>query len=224
MGDGRYKVQTTGESPAVFAKLTEALSEAVMTMRRGSQPRAVLVFGAACLSVVVAGCTSDPGPSLSSSSNSPSPASPSSSGTSADPAVAAASQAALSSYSAFWKAKVASQAQPTKKPPAELSKYAIDKALADALATVLVLRRNGVAMKGQPTHDASVASVTLGSTPTVQIHDCLDSSAWSPIFVATGKSALAPGQAPRVVVDSTATTFDGRWVIRTSVAHRDEPC
>lgn len=193
-------------------------------MRRGSRPRAARVIAAACLAMLVAGCTSDPTPSANPSTSSPAAPSPSSSTSSADPAVAAATEAALASYGAFWKAKVASQAQPTKKPPADLSKFAIDKALSDALATVLVLRRNGVAMKGQPAHSASVANVTLGSVPTVQIHDCLDSSAWTPVFVASGKSALAPGQAPRVVVDSLATTFDGRWVIRSSIAHRDQPC
>lgn len=141
-----------------------------------------------------------------------------------DEATTLASQAALASYAAFWRAKVQSQADPAKAPPSALSKYAIDKALADAQATVLLLRRNGVAMTGAPTHSPAVIDVSLGATPTVQISDCLDSSHWTPVFVATGKSALAPGQATRVVVDSTATTFAGRWVIRTSVAHRDQTC
>ena len=41
---------------------------------------------------------------------------------------------------------------------------------------------------------------------------------------ASGKSALAPGQATHVIVDSLATVYNGRWVIRESITHKDRPC
>ena len=131
---------------------------------------------------------------------------------------------ALAAYDRFWAAKVASQADPTKQPPKALRANAIDKALSDALATVFLLRRNGVEMRGEPVHEASVVSVTDGARPEVAITDCLDSTDWLPVVVATGESALAPGQSPRVVVESVAVRFDGRWVIKASTAFRDRSC
>lgn len=223
MGDGRYKVQTTGESPAVFAKLIEALSEAVMTMRRGSRPRAALVFAAACLSVVVAGCTSDSGPIATPSSSSPSLVSPSSSSTSTDPAVAAASQAALASYRGYWEAQARSQANPARPQDPNLAKYATGSALAGAQSTLLTFRQSGIAMKGAPSLDPRVTSVD-NAVRNVSISDCVDSSNWKPIYVASGKSALAPGQPLRVVVDSVVTAAKGSWAVSSSVVHRDQTC
>lgn len=222
-GDGRYKVQTTGESPAVFAKLIEALSEAVMTMRRGSQPRAASMIAAVCLSVVVAGCSSDPGPGVRPSSDSPSPTSPTSSTTSSDPAVAAASQAALASYRGYWEAQARSQANPARPQDPNLAKYATGSALAGAQSTLLTFRQSGIAMKGAPSLDPRVTSVDK-AVHTVSITDCVDSSNWKPIYVASGKSALAPGQPLRVVVDSLVTATRGSWEVSTSVVHRDQTC
>jgi hypothetical protein len=79
-------------------------------------------------------------------------------------------------------------------------------------------------MRGEPVHNTSAVSVTVGAQPEVAITDCLDSTDWLPVVVATGESALAPGQSPRVVVESVATVFDGRWVIKTSTAFRDRSC
>jgi len=119
---------------------------------------------------------------------------------------------------------VNSQAHPAKPQDPNLAKYAIDKALAGAQETVILFRRGGIAMLGKPTHETGVTGVKLGDPPTVSITDCVDSTNWKPVYVATGKSALAPGQSVRVLVESTATVFDGRWVISTSVAHRDRSC
>jgi hypothetical protein len=56
------------------------------------------------------------------------------------------------------------------------------------------------------------------------ITDCVDSTDWVPVHAKTGKSARAPGQKTRVIMESTAETYDGRWVIRTSLARRDRTC
>ena len=190
-----------------------------------------MISGRACRAVlasllgafVLVGCTEapqDPLPTSSSPGTRPS-------ASSAAPTVSTTpteSVEALAAYDRFWAAKVASQADPTKQPPKALRANAIDKALSDALATVLLLRRNGVEMRGEPVHETSVVSVTAGARPEVAITDCLDSTDWLPVVVATGESALAPGQSPRVVVESVATIFDGRWVIKTSTAFRDRSC
>jgi hypothetical protein len=180
---------------------------------------AVLVPLSAC-----SGPSATQSPTVSTStSESDASTSPSTPSPSPDP-TASASSAALASYAAFWDAKVESQAKPAQGPPATLARYSIDKALADAQAAILIFRHSGIEMRGKPAHSAEVTSVTLTATPMVSIRDCLDSTRWLPVYSASGKSALAPGQSARVVVDSTATTYDGRWVISASVAHRDQPC
>lgn len=175
--------------------------------------------------LATSGCTGDSSATPTASStptSSPPSISPTVSPT-PDPE-AKASAAAIDAYYAFWAAQVRSQANPRKRQDPNLAKYGVDKALANAQATLLLYRQNGIEMRGKPAHDAKVTAVDLGPPPTVSITDCLDSTHWKPVYAATGKSALAPGQSLRVVVDSTATLYNGRWVIRTSVAHRDRPC
>jgi hypothetical protein len=184
------------------------------------RPVLAALLGAIALVACTAG-QQDPLPTSTSPGTRPSASSATPTGSTTTPTE---SVEALAAYDRFWAAKVASQADPTKVPPKALRANAIDKALSDALATVLLLRRHGVEMRGEPTHEPSVVSVTAGARPEVAITDCLDSTRWLPVFVATGDSALAPGQSPRVVVESVATIFDGRWVIKTSTAFRDRSC
>ena len=196
--------------------------EAVMHMARRRPYGAiivpiVLVFTAACST----GPESQPPASTSSASTSSPTTTPPT--PLPDPSESA-SAAALASYAGFWSAQVSSQAHPTRKQDANLAKYATDKALAGAQQTIFIYRQNGIAMLGEPTLSPTVTAVALTSPPKVSIQDCVDTSKWRPVYVATGKSALAPGQSPRVVVESTATTFGGRWVIDSSVVHRDQPC
>jgi hypothetical protein len=157
-------------------------------------------------------------------------ASTSSTGPSATPGSASpdptqkATDAVHTSYDEFWAAQVNSQASPQKRPDPGLARYSIDKALADAQATIFLFRKNGIEMRGHPTHEVEVTSLTLSDPPSASITDCLDSTKWRPVYAATGKSARAPGQSSRVIVESTATVYDGRWVISTSIAHRDRSC
>lgn len=200
--------------------------EAVIGVNEGIRPgRAVYAGMALAVLVPLSACSSPSvtqGPTVSTSSSAAS-TSPSTPSSSPDP-TASASSAALASYDAFWVAQVNSQARPAKPQDPNLARYAIDKALAGAQETIILFRRGGVAMLGKPTHERDVTGVKLGDPPTVSITDCVDSTNWKPVYVATGKSALAPGQSVRVLVESTATVFDGRWVISSSVAHRDRSC
>lgn len=196
-------------------------------MRRSRRWALGPAAGLALAAVMAASaCSSDStsGPNASTSPSTSTTASASPTQSPSPNATETATSAALASYEGFWAAQVASQAHPQKQQDPNLAKYAIDKALADAQATIFLYRRNGIEMRGRPVHSAEVTSVSLADPPTVAITDCLDSTNWLPVYAATGKSALAPGQSPRVVVESTATVYDGRWVIRTSVAHRDRPC
>jgi hypothetical protein len=179
---------------------------------------AVLTAASACSSAP----NSEAGPSTD-GSTSPTGTSSSVASASPDP-TQKATDAVLASYDAFWAAQVDSQAAPQKQPAPGLARHAVDKALADAQATIFLFRKNGIEMRGHPTHEVEVTSLTLSDPPTASITDCLDSTKWRPVYAATGKSARAPGQSPRVIVESMATVYNGRWVISRSVAHRDRSC
>jgi len=60
-----------------------------------------------------------------------------------------ATNAVLASYDKFWAAQVNSQASPQKRPDPGLARYSIDKALADAQATIFLFRKNGIEMRGR---------------------------------------------------------------------------
>ena len=135
--------------------------EAVVFLRRRTRS-AHLVFASVpvlvCLLAACSGSTSgsssSPVPSTASTTVAPTSPTASSSNATTSPTATAA----MASYQAFWDAKVHSQATPTAKPPASLSTYGIDQALAQALATVALLRRNGVEMRGAPVHHATVTA------------------------------------------------------------------
>jgi hypothetical protein len=141
-----------------------------------------------------------------------------------EPAVAAAESAVLEAYRGYWAAKVTSYADPTKDQDPDLARFADDTALSDAQSTIFTLRSSGISIPGAPTLSPVVSKVALGGAPTATITDCVDATAWQPIYTATGASAAAPGQALRVLTESTAFVAEGQWRIRTSIARRDQTC
>lgn len=136
----------------------------------------------------------------------------------------AASAAVLAAYKGYWAAKVAAWADPTKEPGPELGTYAVDTAYSDAVSSIFDFRRQGIAVMGQPVLNPAIANVNPTGAGSATITDCVDVSDWKPVFVKTGQSALAPGQSPRVLTNSTAVFYGGRWVIRTSVVDREAQC
>ena len=141
-----------------------------------------------------------------------------------DDSTTRAKAAVLEAYQGYWSAQVEALAHPKRPIPKSLGRYSIDKAQADVQATIVLFRQQGLVLKGQPRMAPEITSVTLGDSPFAAITDCVDSTDWMPIHAKTGKSARPPGQKTRVVMESTAETYDGRWVIRTSVARRDRTC
>ncbi|HUX69368.1 MAG TPA: hypothetical protein VMV41_02540 [Cellulomonadaceae bacterium] len=184
---------------------------------------------AACvaLGASLAACTStngDPSPFPSVTASSPD-LNPSRTPTpSVGPAVAQAEAAILEAYRGYWAAKVVSYADPTKEQDPNLARFADDTALADAQSTIFTLRSNGISIPGQPGLSPVVSEIQLGASATAKITDCVDATNWQPIYTATGKSAAAPGQPMRVITESTAFVAEGRWLIRTSLVHRDQTC
>lgn len=195
-----------------------------MNMRRGTRTRVTSVVVATAFAGLLSSCSgsgSDTPSTTNSSSTSTVPA-PSTTTPSSSPTSTAAASA-IAAYNGYWAAQVRSQANPSKPQDPKLVRYASGKALAGAQSTLLVFRQNGIAMRGAPVLSPTVESVD-GSGQIVSVKDCVDSSNWKPIYVATGKSALAPGQAPRVVVDSVVGLAKGSWTVTDSVVHRDQTC
>jgi len=161
----------------------------------------------------------------SSGSSTPTPSSAASQRTTVQSAASTSATAdpapVLAAYRGYWAARVKAQAAPDQPPPAELDTYAEGAARSDVVTSLALFRRQGIAFRGEPAL-SPVATLTSGGTATVA--DCVDSSRWTPVFVDTGTSALAPGQPLRVQVDSTARLDQGRWMVDTSTAHRDRPC
>lgn len=141
-----------------------------------------------------------------------------------DPTVAAAEAAILKAYRGYWDAKVAIYADPPQSVAPDLQTYAVDQALADVGQTQLTLRQSGILFRGSPAIQPTVSDVVVGNGGTATITDCVDSTNWQPVYAATGASAAAPGQAPRLITTSTAYFYDGRWTIRASVVNRDKTC
>ena len=184
---------------------------------------------AACvaLGAPLAACTSTNDtspPSPGTTSTSLRPTSTPTSTPSVDPAVAQAEVAILEAYRGFWAAQVRALVDPSVAPPAELSEFAVDKAFAGVGEALLTYQRQGIIVTGEPVLDPTVDNVTLGGNASAHITDCVDSSNWVPIFRDSRKPAAAPGQSPRLVVESWAIVYDARWVIRETLIHRDQPC
>jgi hypothetical protein len=181
-----------------------------------------VVLGASLAACTSSSDTSPPSPRPTSTSlrttSTPTPT------PSVDPEVALAKVAILEAYRGFWAAQVRALVDPSVAPPAELSEFAVDKAFAGVGEALLTYQRQGIIVTGEPVLDPTVDNVTLGGNASAHITDCVDSSNWVPIFRDSRKPAAAPGQSPRLVVESWAIVYDARWVIRETLIHRDQPC
>ena len=183
-----------------------------------SRAAAVLVTLAVA---ALAGCTDDDGNRPAS----PSPSVAVSPSSTVDRADAAAADASLTAYNRLREAyiKAAAKADTNN---AELAKYAAHPLLGQLQATLMTYRNQGLIVTGRPTWHASVTTVNISAQPyTVDLQDCLDTTNWHTVHKDTGTSAAVPGQATRYVVTARATLYDdGRWLIRESTAHREQPC
>lgn len=197
-------------------------------MTRGCACSRVVVGAAvAAAAILASGCTSSPeriAPSPSTTAE-PSPrAKETTPVPTPDAQLVAAEAAILEAYAGYWNAKVVSFADPSKEQDPNLQHFAIDTALAEAQTAIFSFRSNGIAVIGQPGLAPVVSDVELGEAPSAKIFDCVDVSNWQPVHAATGASAAPPDQQLRVPTESTASFFDGRRTIRTSVVFREQSC
>lgn len=191
-------------------------------IRRG----ALGCLAALLLAASLTGCTSatdevgtTPSPTLSAT---PSPTeSPTPSDTPSPQDEAAA--AATTTYLAYWDAVTAARSIPDPQ-NADLARYAADTALANEQSSLLYLQEQGIVFQGQPSLEPRTTSVDLAVTPTVTIEDCVDSAAWRPVVKATGESAEAPGQSPRVPSSATVQFITDRWLVVEIESDRSRTC
>jgi hypothetical protein len=196
-----------------------------MAKRRNLRRAIAATLVAAGIASLVA-CTSHHSavPPTTSPTTTVAPTSPSPRPTPTPTPLDADSAAVLAAYKGYWAAKVAAWSDPMKEPGPELATYAVDTAYSDAVSSLFDFRKQGIAVVGQPVLNPAITNVNPTGTRSATIADCVDVSDWRPVFVKTGQSALAPGQSPRVLTNSTAIVYAGRWVIRTSVVDRDAAC
>ena len=170
--------------------------------------------------LAVSSCSGSSQPPSSLPSSSPTP---SQSATPSPDASAVAGSAALEAYRGFRRAQVAAEAIANAHNP-DLAKYAGDKALAQERANLLQLAKAGIVVTGQPILKPEITSVSLGVAPVVAITDCVDTSRWTPIYKATGKSAAAPNQPSRVLATALARPYGKGWIITELTTERSRPC
>lgn len=133
--------------------------------------------------------------------------------------------AILTAYRGYWDGVVASFAAPDQPQSPALAEHSDDAALADAQSALIQLARDEIRLVGAPILAPEITALELGgATPSATISDCVDASDWQPVFSSTGDSAAAPGQTVRVTYEAIAFKPEDRWLIRSVVALRDQPC
>ena len=191
---------------------------------------AAIVLGLAALLAACSHSTPSPTPTVpivtmsTDPTNAPTPTTT----PSVDPTTAAAESAIQEAYRSYWAAEVNVLRDPTPYSDlayngwSEVRRVAVDKAFANLMATADLYSKNGIANVGEPVLNPVVSEVVPDTSAVIS--DCVDATNWQPVYVATGKSAAAPGQATRVVINSTALFYDGHWVVNGSVADRQTTC
>lgn len=188
--------------------------------------RAVAVALATVL--LATGCSASPAGTAASAGSvtdlapaSSSPPAPSSTPT-VDPQ-AQAEAAVLAAYATFMDARNKSLNDPRKPPDRRLFQVSVPPARDDLYNLVLYYRRNGMLIRGVATSVPGPHGIELGRDRAT-FQDCVDGTDAVPIVRASGKSAMAPNQKPRLWVDVGATWIDGEWAIDRWDVKRDSPC
>jgi hypothetical protein len=207
------------ETPVELAPQCQPEAEPAPTLMKSVVSFVALVAAvggllAACTSPASVDRPASPAPSV--------PVSPSDATPSPDPTKQAA-DAAIAAYRGFRQAEVRAEAKADPK-GSGLERYAIDKALDGVYSLLLFYRQQGIVVRGAPTLSPTVTSVELGTPARAVITDCFDTSKWEAVYKATGKSAVAPGQARRTVVMAGVEVYRGRWMVRTVTNQRDRTC
>jgi hypothetical protein len=136
-----------------------------------------------------------------------------------------AKQRALAAYAGYLEAARIAEAIPDPNHPG-LEKYLADPLLTTVRVAINDVKEHGAMRTGKLISDPRVTAVSLDTVPaTVTIQDCIDASGYRMVY-ADNRAKTYPGHAAgRYVATATAALYgDGRWLINSGVAHRDQPC
>jgi hypothetical protein len=145
--------------------------------------------------------------------------------TTVDAETAKAIDSALAAYSGYLDDARKAESIPDPYHP-DLKKHLADPLLTRVRLSISVVKQNGAMRTGTLVSDPRVTTVSLDTVPaTVTIQDCLDASGYKMVY-ADNRAKEVPGHAGgRYVATATATRYpDGRWLINTGAAHKDQPC
>jgi hypothetical protein len=142
-----------------------------------------------------------------------------------DPAAAEAASAALAAYTGYLAAAEEAEHEADPHHP-DLKKYLADPLLTRVRLSIRDAKEHGAVRTGSLISDPTVTEVNLESVPaTVVIQDCLDATNYRMVY-ADDTDKVYPGtEVGRYLATATATRYDdGRWLISSGAAHRDQPC
>ncbi|TNH30767.1 hypothetical protein FHG89_05825 [Micromonospora orduensis] len=136
----------------------------------------------------------------------------------------AAEKAALAAYSGYLAASRTASVRSDPRAP-ELSRFLADPLLTRVRLSIHEAKEHGAMRTGTLKSDPTVTAVSLDAIPaTVDIQDCLDTSAYRLIY-AKDKRVVPGSGGGRHLSTATATRYpDGRWLINSGSTHRDQPC
>lgn len=136
-----------------------------------------------------------------------------------------AEQKALAAYAGYLDAARIAEGIPDPNHPG-LRKYLADPLLTTVRVAISDVKEHGAMRTGTLISDPRVTAVSLDTVPaTVTIQDCLDASGYRMVYAANRKKPVPGHAAGRYVATATAALYDdGRWLISSGVAHRDQPC
>jgi hypothetical protein len=145
--------------------------------------------------------------------------------TAADAEKAKAIESALAAYSGYLEDARKAESIPDPYHP-DLKRHLADPLLTRVRLAISLAKENGALRTGTLISDPRVTTVSLDTVPaTVTIQDCLDASGYKMVYAANRAKEVPGHTGGRYVATATATRYpDGRWLINTGAAHKDQPC
>ncbi|MFF4877144.1 hypothetical protein [Micromonospora sp. NPDC000668] len=144
----------------------------------------------------------------------------------ADPEVErrAAEKAALDAYSGYLAASRTASRRSDPRAP-ELTRFLADPLLTRVRWSIREAKEHGAMRTGTLKSDPTVTAVSLDSNPaTVEIQDCLDTTGYRLVYAKDQRVVPGTGGGRHFATATAARYPDGRWLINSSAAHRDQPC
>jgi hypothetical protein len=130
----------------------------------------------------------------------------------------------LAVYRTFMDARNKSLHDPTKRPDRRLDIVSTGAARSGVYSLSIFYRTRELAVHGSPISIPGVVQIQSGRERVAKFRDCLDSTDSFPIFAKTGKSALAPDQPRRVIIEVAAVEQGPKWLISTWLPRKGQLC